>query len=283
MDIPILFPAIDRNTNLLFSDATLHSHFYWEFTLFTSGTCKNTINGKELIVTENFLTILGPSHHHSIISITPTHTHRDIFIDSKQLQTICDSMFGKSFYQRLSDVDNPVVYKLPSHLVKSLDYSLSLLDAAYIQQNANESIEPVIRSIIVFILGQTFMKDNIHSEAHISWLTNQLTYLRQPEVFSQSTDDIIANSGYSHSQYLRKFKQATGIPLVKYLIDLRVTHAKMLLRSTTKSVLEISTEVGYDSINYFIRVFKSHTGVTPLQFRLQKEPKLLGDTHYADN
>lgn len=270
MNIPILFPAEDRNTNLLFSDAELHSHFYWEFTFFTSGVCKNIINGTEYTVSEDYLVILGPPHTHSIVSETPTHIHRDTFIASSDLQKICVELFDIEFYQRLCDPEQPIVHKMPSHFAKELERSFSILDAAYVQRKSEKIINPIIHSIIIFLLGHIYMTTKFIHHASISWLSTQLAYLHQPEVFSQSINNVVKHTGYSHSQYLRKFKQATGTPLIKYLIHLRINHARLLLTSTTKSVLEISTELGYDSVNYFIRVFKTYTGVTPLQYRLQK-------------
>lgn len=270
MNIPILFPSEEREINLLFSDATLHSHYYWEFTIFTSGVCKNIINGREYSVSEGSLVILGPPHSHSIVADTPTHVHRDVFILPADLHKICTELFDEDFYQRLCDPDNPVVCKISSHFTKELERSFSILDAAYVQQKSAGIITSIVRSIIIFLLGYIYMNINIVYQASASWLSTQLAYLHQPEVFRQNIDDVIKQTGYSHSQYLRKFKQATGVPLIKYLINLRINHAKMLLSSSTKSVLEISTEVGYDSINYFIRVFKTYTGMTPLQYRLQK-------------
>lgn len=271
MRIPTLLPSEDRNIELLFSDAEIHSHFYWEFTLFTDGICKNTINGVPYTMSEGSLTVLGPSHTHSIVSMTPSHIHRDIYISTAALQALCRDLFSEAFYQRFTDPDNPVVLQLPPDFSKELEHHLSVLDAAYVQQQSKDIIDPLIRSILIFLLGQIFMSESIPHHGSVSWLSSQLAYLRQPIVFRQNIDDIIKQTGYSHSQYLRKFKQATGMPLIKYLIDLRMNHAKHLLKSTSKSVLEISSEVGYDSVNYFIRTFKNCTGVTPLQYRLQNK------------
>ncbi len=272
MALPTLLPLGHRKTNLLFMDAEMHSHFYWEFTIFTSGTCKNVINGTEYIVSEDYLTILGPNHIHSIVSTTPIHAHRDIFISSEELSSICKNLFCESLFVRLSDPDNPVILLLQHPFSKELESFLALIDVAYAQNQDSDKTDPLIRSVIIFLLSQVFMQDNIAQHGTASWLSAQLGYLQQPSIFRQSIDDIIKSTGYSHSQYLRKFKEATGIPLIQYLMTLRIDHAKSLLLSTQKSVLEISYEVGYDSVNYFIRAFKSRTGgITPLQYRLKQK------------
>lgn len=46
----------------------------------------------------------------------------------------------------------------------------------------------------------------------------------------------------------------------------------MLLTGTNLKVHEISYEVGYENVNYFIAHFKKNTGMTPTQYRLQGPP-----------
>ena len=43
--------------------------------------------------------------------------------------------------------------------------------------------------------------------------------------------------------------------------------ARELLEGTNKSMKEICSEVGYSDPNYFSRIFKKHTGVTPTEYK----------------
>ena len=45
--------------------------------------------------------------------------------------------------------------------------------------------------------------------------------------------------------------------------------ARKYLKDTGLSVIEIAESVGYEDSQYFFRVFKKTTGVTPLQYRQQ--------------
>jgi AraC-like DNA-binding protein len=73
------------------------------------------------------------------------------------------------------------------------------------------------------------------------------------------------NIGYS---YFRKmFKKYTGVPPVQYHLDLKILRAKELLLNTDKSIKEISYELGFQSIYYFSRVFKSKLGLSPSVIR----------------
>lgn len=68
--------------------------------------------------------------------------------------------------------------------------------------------------------------------------------------------------------YLQKlFKRHIGQSPTEYLIYLRMTQAKSLLRTTQQSVSEIAYAVGIDNNSHFTRLFKKHEGMTPLDYR----------------
>ncbi len=54
-----------------------------------------------------------------------------------------------------------------------------------------------------------------------------------------------------------------------YLQNVRITHAKQLLRFTDKSVEEVGLSCGIGELNYFSRVFKEVEGVSPSTYREQ--------------
>ncbi|GGF88038.1 hypothetical protein GCM10010912_36630 [Paenibacillus albidus] len=63
------------------------------------------------------------------------------------------------------------------------------------------------------------------------------------------------------------FKQSTGKGFTEYMNELRIEQAKALLASTHDKVFEIADQVGYREYKYFVSVFKSHTGMTPKEYR----------------
>lgn len=69
-------------------------------------------------------------------------------------------------------------------------------------------------------------------------------------------------------QYLSKiFRNETGRTFKEHLIDLRISEARRLLRGTPLSAREISYAVGYNDPNYFVRLFKKITGLTPKEYQ----------------
>ena len=68
--------------------------------------------------------------------------------------------------------------------------------------------------------------------------------------------------------YIQKqFKRYTGSSPAKYLNDVRISRAKILLRSTISPVASVAEAVGYPDANYFDHVFRISEGMSPLQYR----------------
>ena len=74
---------------------------------------------------------------------------------------------------------------------------------------------------------------------------------------------------YHISKYriCREFAAVFGVPPIKYLNRRRLEAAAHLLLSTDKRVHEISLEVGFETTNHFINLFKREMGTTPQAYR----------------
>lgn len=80
--------------------------------------------------------------------------------------------------------------------------------------------------------------------------------------------DKLSETFYIDKYYLSKlFKEQYGIPINEYLIFVRITKSKELLRFTEKSMEEIASDVGINGATYFSRVFKKVEGVNPSEYR----------------
>jgi YesN/AraC family two-component response regulator len=69
------------------------------------------------------------------------------------------------------------------------------------------------------------------------------------------------------------FKQKTGVNFIQYINSLRIAKARQLLKTTDLSVEQISEQVGINSANYFVRLFKKMTGQTITQYRKKAAKK----------
>ncbi len=77
-------------------------------------------------------------------------------------------------------------------------------------------------------------------------------------------------AGLGPTQFARTFRAATGEPPHRYLIRLRVDHARHLLEHTDFSVTDIAFRCGFEQSNHFTTMFRKVVGLTPRDYRKQR-------------
>lgn len=111
------------------------------------------------------------------------------------------------------------------------------------------------------------------------WL-NSILSVRKDTVFYQiseyintnldkgiSVSDICKYACLSKTSLYNLSIENTGLGISDYIRKLRIEKAKNLLLSTDMRVSEIADNVGIKDSNYFIKVFRTETGTTPLKYR----------------
>ncbi len=95
-------------------------------------------------------------------------------------------------------------------------------------------------------------------------------YVAENYQSSISLEEISNHLGLSASYFSRLFSEETGDNFIGYLTGIRIEKAKELLIRTNKKIYEISYMIGYENSNYFSRVFKKETGISPYDYRANK-------------
>jgi AraC-like DNA-binding protein len=80
-------------------------------------------------------------------------------------------------------------------------------------------------------------------------------------------DAVARAAGLSGSHFSHLIREKTGRTFTDLMAQLRVDHAKTLLRRTSLGITEIALECGFGDQSYFTRVFKRYTGLTPRSYR----------------
>lgn len=87
-------------------------------------------------------------------------------------------------------------------------------------------------------------------------------YLDHPLTLEEIAETIQVNP----TLLSRKFKEETKMNVIEYIHDLRIENAKLYLSKGNYSITEIAFMVGFNDANYFSRVFKKVTSLTPSQY-----------------
>ncbi|MCR5197047.1 MAG: response regulator [Pseudobutyrivibrio sp.] len=107
---------------------------------------------------------------------------------------------------------------------------------------------------------------NKHEEQSMSAVNKAKQYIDENYMKELTLDDVSRVVNISSYYFSKVFKEETGENFIDYLTKLRIEAAKKLLKTTNKSMKEISAEVGYTDPNYFSRNFKKYTGKTPTDY-----------------
>ena len=93
-----------------------------------------------------------------------------------------------------------------------------------------------------------------------------IRYMEQNLESDITVDDLCKTLNLSKSTFKHIFKEVTGRPPIRYLIDLRITRAKQLIREENLNMTQIAASLGFHSVHYFSRYFKKATGLSPTQY-----------------
>lgn len=82
-----------------------------------------------------------------------------------------------------------------------------------------------------------------------------------------SLKSICAQLNVNPSYFSTLFRKEFGCTLTEYVNRQRIDRALLYLKNSNRMVQDIAAECGFSDPNYFIRLFKRQTGMTPNQYR----------------
>lgn len=92
-----------------------------------------------------------------------------------------------------------------------------------------------------------------------------------------SIEQYAASRSMSTSWFNRNFRGAVGTSPMKYILDIRIRNAQVLLETTDYSIANIAAVIGYDNPMYFSRMFRKAKGMSPAKYRKTYREKFLAD------
>lgn len=87
-------------------------------------------------------------------------------------------------------------------------------------------------------------------------------HYREPISSSTIEEQFSCNFDYLN----RIFKKVAGKTIFVCLGDIRIQHARELLGTTSMKISAVGYRVGFEDESYFSKVFKKHTGMSPIQY-----------------
>ena len=82
-------------------------------------------------------------------------------------------------------------------------------------------------------------------------------------------DELARLTGLQKNYLCRAFKAHTGQTILNYILHQRLGQAMLLLRQTTRPIVEIALESGFNDLPHFNRTFRREVEMTPSEYRRQ--------------
>ncbi len=83
----------------------------------------------------------------------------------------------------------------------------------------------------------------------------------------ETIEGVIKDIPASRRNIVRRFKQATGVPPIEYLQQIRIESAKKLFEQTNQNIAEVVINTGYTDPKSFRKVFRKIVGMTPVEYK----------------
>jgi AraC family transcriptional regulator len=166
--------------------------------------------------------------------------------------------------------------------VALVDPLLSELMLALIREAGALGMRRIYRDSLLTTLGITVLKRHAtflpskippraecpkYSGGLTGWQLRRVTeHIAANALHDLSLDELIQITGLSRSQFFRAFQRSTGQTPARYVQQLRMRHAAVLLEEGS-TISEIANILGYGNSSHFASAFRRYNGKNPSDWR----------------
>jgi AraC-like DNA-binding protein len=141
----------------------------------------------------------------------------------------------------------------------------SLLDRVHGQPSG---LQPLVAADVMAILA------GVLSAVQRRRTTTQIhDAIRRAKIAIEAADDlpaienIVKASGLGRSQFYQAFKSVAGMSPYQYHLQLRLSRARELLRSSAMPIKQIAATLKFNSVYQFSKIFAKKNGMPPTRYR----------------
>ena len=213
------------------------------------------------------LCFIGANHFHYTLPDDPeTYDRSKIFLPTDELDKLL-VLFPKEMQMQSIFTPDALVYTQLEDAEQQLVEQILDMICHYMDQGHH--LDPIMKSSYMSLLTCLHKNQRSVTASTSDIIQKAVEYINQHIHEHISMDALCREIHISKYYFCRKFKTVTGFTVMDYVLKTRIVAAKGMLSNTDESISEISERCGFGSVSYFCRIFKEHTGKTPLQYRRQ--------------
>lgn len=249
-------------------------HDFWELVYVDKGQVLIESDNDKIILSQGEIIFHRPNEFHAIRSY---NSSPNFFV----ISFVCNSFAMKYFEKLHTALDRTLQSFITSVIEEAKNSYVISKNDPYLfkltkKENALVGSEQLIKTFLEQFLILLIRKITTHDESTIfpnkeSMENHLITSVKK--IIQNNVDrclrvnDICESLGYSKSYLSRVFKEQTGETLASYSVKVKIDKAKRLIRENNLNFTQISDQLSFDNPQYFSRVFKRVTGMSPTEFK----------------
>ena len=276
--------------------STTKEEFFLPFRVIYDYECYFILEGEVVVKTSDSDIVLKPGHLHFMRPFTwhkryvktPTLKYFNIHFDFTRIanngdfspykEYVVPIMLHKSFVEENPELKDREIYD-PIEITLPLDIKVAepakyvmllnnIVDHYSVPKVSNQLLlKADILTLMAYVEQENVGAENFsknYSHNAVAQFAQSIADDYNEKLYLA---DLALQTGMSPAHMRKMFHKVNNVSPRDYLINTRIEKAKVLLEEGKLSVSEIGRQVGYQNVNYFSRIFKSKTKMSPTEYR----------------
>lgn len=242
---------------------------FCEIVYVLSGSLEQTVNGQKIIQNCGDLILLRADDIHSLTG--HSFSYANIMFQENWLLRLEQYTQRRGQAQQLLQAENAPRTQIPREQQSAWRGMIDEL----IGCSRYESGRLVFSNFLALVVNRYLTPNTTEAlpEGMPDWLYQTVLWLHRQHNAPPALSKLVQKSCRSQEHLTRAFTQYLQVSPARYIANMRIDQAAVLLSSTNYSVQEICAICGFANESYFYRLFRKQKKNTPLAFRRRFGPR----------
>ena len=249
------------------------SHGFWELLYVDKGSLHVTADDRQFLMTSGQIFFHPPGQFHALAAAEGTAP--DLVVIGFACQSpALDSIGGQ--VMRVGGAQRALMGRIVEESAQAFSSPLNdptttaLVRRPEAPFGGEQRVVSALEELLLLLVRKGLDAHTEHDEpsqdSDARWLKEMEDYLTAHLDRQLTIDQICRENLIGRSKLQKRFNELTGGGVMAYFAKLKIQAARRLIREGELNVTQIASRLGYQSVHYFSRHFRQHTGMSPSQY-----------------
>lgn len=249
-------------------------HDFWEMVYIDKGKVLVKSEENEIILKQGDIIFHKPNEFHAIKSYESEPNFFVISFVCQSSSMVCFERYHTRLDKELQPFISSIIKEAEStfvipkndpNLKKLIKKETAIIGGEQLVKTFLEQLLILLARNINQAKGASVFPSKESMENHLTASIKR--YLEENAEHPFKMTSLCKVLGYSKSYLCKIFHEQTGATIASYGMRIKIEYAKRLIRENNLNFSQISGKLAFDNPQYFSRVFKRITGMTPTEFK----------------